>query len=210
MTTTSAISLTSTTTALHGDFSTKVVQIPTTIGWTVPKYKGARYIGTGPYPGPEADASAARGAALDYRKAKGISADSRHILNELWEGGVVTLAALESALVESLAANSTRFGQSAQRSAHRDLLLAAWTWLRDGAPLPAQPVSYTTGATVTVTVNPDGTVEIDVDLSEVTDKHAFEAASFGTDDQMRSDAEVEAIFAQVDAALEADRVTVTA
>jgi hypothetical protein len=57
--------------------------------------------------------------------------------------------------------------------------------------------TYTTGATVTVTVMPGGHVVLDVDTSEITDKHAWDDVPDEWDE-----ATTTAVFAAVDTALE--------
>ncbi len=118
----------------------------------------------------------AKAAAIANASVRFLSAEQRATFALLAEGAEVEVVALTDAIVAGLAAAATRLGQSMARRYQRDLLLAAWTWVQRGAPQPAGPVSWTTGAPVTVTVNPDGTVEVTVDLSEIDDKHAREEA----------------------------------
>lgn len=117
------------------------------------------------------DPALAKAAAQANRKVRALTIEQRATFAALADGGTVDVAALTDAIVAATAAAVTRRGQSMARRYQRDLLVGAWSWLKAGAPVPTD-VSWTTGAPVTVTVAADGTVTVEVDLSEVTDKHA--------------------------------------
>jgi hypothetical protein len=148
------------------------VRIPTTV--RVPF--GCDH-GYGEIPGAagNTDPAWARAAARANRKVKGLTADQRAAFAALYDGEEVDIADLTDAIVAATAAAATRLGQSMARRYQRDLLVATWAWLRAGAPVPADPPSWTTGTTVTCTLV-DGALVLDVDLSEITDKHAAEYA----------------------------------
>ncbi len=170
---------------------TSTVQIPASVtpGRTVG-------YGTGPV---EPTAATALTAAAANRKVKALTAEQRATFAALADHAEVDVVALTDAIVAGLGASATRLGQSMARRYQRDLLLGAWGWLQAGAPIPAQPISYTTGATVVVTVHPDGTVTVETDLSEITDRHAAEeVAETYTPEGYVID--VDSLFAAVDAA----------
>lgn len=109
---------------------------------------------------------------------KGITPDQRQAFTDLAAHQEVDVAILTDAIVAATAAAATRLGQSMARRYQRDLLVATWAWLKAGAPVPAEPVSYTTGAPVTVTLHPDGRVTLSVDTSEIADGTAAEHAAW--------------------------------
>ncbi len=191
MTTTTGLRTTSPDTS--GETVT-AVSIPTSIA-------PARVAGYGPLlvdQIPTGDlASFARAAAVANQRVRSLTDDQRHVWSELADGGEVDVVALTDATIAALGAAATRLGQSMARRYQRDLLLAAWRWVTEGAPLGPQPVSYATGATVVVTVHPDGRVEVETDLSEITDRHAAEAC----DEVTGSQSETGRVLCLVDEAL---------
>lgn len=132
-------------------------------------------------------------AALANAKVRGITAEQRATFKALAERREVEVVALTDAIVAGLAQAATRLGQSMARRYQRDLLLGAWGWLQAGAPT-SHPFSYTTGTSVTVTVV-DGVVRLDIDLSEITDKHAAEAV-----DESYTEQQVAEAFGLIDGA----------
>jgi hypothetical protein len=161
------------------------VQIPT----SVKAYRTAGYGAATVEP----TAATALTAALANSKVKALTPAQRGAFKALAAHQEVDVLALTDAIVAGLGASATRLGQSMARRYQRDLLLGAWGWLQAGAPVPAEPPSWTTGTTVTCTLV-DGALVLDVDLSEITDKHAAEYAD---------DAAVEAFEA-------ADKITAAA
>ena len=113
-------------------------------------------------------------AARANAKVRGLTADQRATFKALGAHQEVEVVDLTDAIVAALAQAATRLGQSMARRYQRDLLLSTWRWLQAGAPTSHVP-TWTTGTTVTCTVI-DGALVLDVDLSEITDRHAAEEA----------------------------------
>ena len=141
-----------------------------------------------------ADERTALAAAIANRKVRSLTPTQREVFRLLADHREVEVVALTDAIVAALGQAATRLGQSMARRYQRDLLLQTWAWLQAGAPT-SHPFAYTTGTTVSVTVI-DGKVILDVDLSEITDKHAAEAA----DDAGHEPAVTDEAFATIDAA----------
>lgn len=146
------------------------VRIPTTV-------RPVQRLGYGEIPGAaeNTDPAIAKAAAQVNSRVRSLTAEQRATFAALADGAEVDPVTLTDAIVAGLGASATRLGQSMARRYQRDLLVATWSWLKAGAPVPADPPQWTTGATVTLTVV-DGALVVDVDLSEITDKHAAEYA----------------------------------
>jgi hypothetical protein len=122
----------------------------------------------------EPTAATALTAARANQAVRSLTPEQRATFKALGQHREVDVVALTDAIVAALGASATRLGQSMARRYQRDLLLGAWGWLQAGAPVPTVP-TWTTGATVTLSLV-DGALVVDLDLSEITDRHAAEEA----------------------------------
>jgi hypothetical protein len=135
--------------------------------------------------------------ADEHATSRVLSDPTRTTFAHIGNGVTVTAEEREAAFFEAAASASTRLGQSYSRRIMLGDLNRLRVAVLTGQPIP-RTRSYVVGLPVTVTLNTDGTVLLQVDVSEAADIES-DVVNYGT---LKADAEA------IGVAIDSNRYTV--